>query len=167
MLGAVVTVILLCFPVFAFFGGWVANQKGRDPFEGGMLGLLFGPFGVHIEALLPTDQDELATRKDRLRAADEAARMAQAKALARARAEEGRYAAEAQAREEELRERRFERLREKWRREVGASEDDETPTDEELLRRERSKVNFIILVVAIAAVALVGSIVAFSRLAGR
>lgn len=36
------------------FGGWVASQKNRSGGEGFALGLLFGPFGVLIEALLPT-----------------------------------------------------------------------------------------------------------------
>lgn len=38
---------------FGAFGGWVAFQKQRDPAEGAILGLLFGPFGVLVEALLP------------------------------------------------------------------------------------------------------------------
>lgn len=35
-------------------GRFVATQKGRPSTEGFMLGLLFGPFGVLIEGLLPT-----------------------------------------------------------------------------------------------------------------
>jgi hypothetical protein len=34
-------------------GGWVATQKGRRAAEGLALGVLFGPFGVIVEALLP------------------------------------------------------------------------------------------------------------------
>jgi hypothetical protein len=34
-------------------GAWVAFQKGRGASEGFTLGVLFGPFGVLIEALLP------------------------------------------------------------------------------------------------------------------
>ena len=34
-------------------GAWVAGQKGREPIEGFVLGLFFGPIGAVIEALLP------------------------------------------------------------------------------------------------------------------
>jgi len=37
----------------AVLGAWVAAQKARGAAEGFLLGLLFGPFGVLIEALLP------------------------------------------------------------------------------------------------------------------
>jgi muconolactone delta-isomerase len=40
----------------ATFGGlsmWIATQKNRDQGEGIILGLLFGPFGCLIEALMP------------------------------------------------------------------------------------------------------------------
>jgi hypothetical protein len=39
--------------IFGGLGAWVAKQCGRDSFEGGMLGVLFGPFGVLVEGLLP------------------------------------------------------------------------------------------------------------------
>jgi hypothetical protein len=39
--------------VFSGFGGWVATQKRRGVGEGMVLGLLFGPLGVLVEALLP------------------------------------------------------------------------------------------------------------------
>ena len=35
------------------FAQWVASQKGRSAGEGFVLGLLFGPLGVLVEALLP------------------------------------------------------------------------------------------------------------------
>jgi hypothetical protein len=35
-------------------GSWVATEKKRDGGEGFLLGLFFGPFGVLIEALMPT-----------------------------------------------------------------------------------------------------------------
>jgi hypothetical protein len=44
--------------LMAMLGAWVAVQKGREPVEGGTLGFLFGPFGVLIEALLPTTDDD-------------------------------------------------------------------------------------------------------------
>jgi hypothetical protein len=34
----------------ASFGAWVAVQKRREPLEGSVLGLLFGPLGVLVEA---------------------------------------------------------------------------------------------------------------------
>lgn len=40
--------------LFGCFGAWVACQKNRGFDEGLALGLLFGPFGVLIEALLPS-----------------------------------------------------------------------------------------------------------------
>lgn len=40
--------------IFAMLGGYVAKEKNRDPAEGACLGLLFGPFGVLVEGLLPT-----------------------------------------------------------------------------------------------------------------
>ena len=46
--------LLIVAVIFACFGGYVANQKGRDVGEGIMLGLLFGPLGVVVVALLPS-----------------------------------------------------------------------------------------------------------------
>lgn len=37
----------------AGLGAWVATQRHRGAGEGLVLGLLFGPFGVLVEALLP------------------------------------------------------------------------------------------------------------------
>jgi|GEM_PF-5121152 len=39
--------------MMAMLGAWIAAQKRRDTSEGVILGLLFGPLGVLIEALLP------------------------------------------------------------------------------------------------------------------
>jgi hypothetical protein len=39
--------------IFAGLGSWIASQKRRDGGEGFLLGLLFGPFGCLIEAVLP------------------------------------------------------------------------------------------------------------------
>jgi hypothetical protein len=47
------SVLAFC-TVFGLFGSWVARQKQRRELEGLILGALFGPFGVLIEALLPT-----------------------------------------------------------------------------------------------------------------
>lgn len=45
---------VLCYAViFGFFGAWVANQRGRSDEEGLFLGIVFGPLGVIVEALLP------------------------------------------------------------------------------------------------------------------
>lgn len=48
----------------AGLGGYVSAQKGRNPGEGVVLGLLFGPLGVVVALLLPT----VATLYPRLRA---------------------------------------------------------------------------------------------------
>jgi hypothetical protein len=50
-LGFVVVVICLA---CAWLGCWITAEKRRNPDEGMMLGLVFGPLGVLIEALLPT-----------------------------------------------------------------------------------------------------------------
>jgi len=47
-------IVITCAGIMAAFGGWVASQKGRESVEGACLGLFFGPFGVLIEALLPS-----------------------------------------------------------------------------------------------------------------
>lgn len=40
------------------FGAWVAQQKRRSGGEGFLLGCLFGPFGILIEALLPAGDED-------------------------------------------------------------------------------------------------------------
>src|SRR4051812_6274143 len=47
-------VLLVLATLFGGLGLWVAVQKNREPFEGFMLGFLFGPVGAIIEALMPT-----------------------------------------------------------------------------------------------------------------
>jgi hypothetical protein len=44
--------------VMSFLGGFVAVQKHRAIAEGFVMGLLFGPFGVLVEALLPNESDQ-------------------------------------------------------------------------------------------------------------
>lgn len=39
--------------VFGTFGLWVARQKQRSAYEGLLIGSLFGPLGVLVEAILP------------------------------------------------------------------------------------------------------------------
>jgi hypothetical protein len=39
--------------LFGWLGAWVASQCGRSPGEGFKLGVVFGPLGAIIEALLP------------------------------------------------------------------------------------------------------------------
>jgi hypothetical protein len=53
-MGTVLTIALALAVVFAGLGAWIADQKGRSGGEGFALGLLFGPLGVLVEALLPT-----------------------------------------------------------------------------------------------------------------
>lgn len=47
---------LVLWAIFSGLGCWIATQKHRPPEEGLVLGLLFGPFGCLIEAVLPTLQ---------------------------------------------------------------------------------------------------------------
>jgi hypothetical protein len=47
-------VIISWLVVWPALGRWVALEKNRSFREGVILGLLFGPFGVIVEALLPT-----------------------------------------------------------------------------------------------------------------
>ena len=49
----VIIAICVASGVFAAFGVWVAAQKDRSLVEGAILGLLFGPVGVIVEACLP------------------------------------------------------------------------------------------------------------------
>lgn len=46
--------VVILWVIFALFGAYVASQKNRAGMEGLILGFLFGPLGVLIEALLPT-----------------------------------------------------------------------------------------------------------------
>jgi uncharacterized membrane protein YeaQ/YmgE (transglycosylase-associated protein family) len=53
--------------IFGLLGGWVAGEKHRHEGEGFLLGFFLGPYGVLIEALLPTlAQGELAARATRI-----------------------------------------------------------------------------------------------------
>jgi hypothetical protein len=49
--------LLTCWLIFAFLGSWIAVAKRRDGPEGFLLGILFGPFGCLIEALLPNGSE--------------------------------------------------------------------------------------------------------------
>jgi len=51
-----VEILFLCFLAWCAFAGlgyYIAGQKGRSEAEGLILGFLFGPVGVLVEALLP------------------------------------------------------------------------------------------------------------------
>ena len=67
-------------------GAWVSIQKNRAPEEGMVLGLLFGPFGVLIAALVPTRPEPTPEEKAAAIAAE------QARLVARARAESAAFA---------------------------------------------------------------------------
>ncbi len=45
---------VLCWLCMGVFAVWIAAQKGRPAAEGFLVGFLFGPLGVLVEALLPT-----------------------------------------------------------------------------------------------------------------
>lgn len=49
-------VVAIGWLTMAALGAWVADQKFRSMAEGFVLGLLFGPLGVIVEALLPRPQ---------------------------------------------------------------------------------------------------------------
>lgn len=49
--------LVVWFGGFAALGRWVAMNKRRRGAEGLTLGLLFGPLGVIVEALLPTNPE--------------------------------------------------------------------------------------------------------------
>jgi hypothetical protein len=53
---AFVIALALSALLFACFGAWIAAAKGRSKTEGLILGLLFGPLGCLIEALLPAEE---------------------------------------------------------------------------------------------------------------
>lgn len=55
--------------VFGGFGAWISAQKRRGAAEGLILGLLFGPLGVLVAALLP--QGEAASGAPRRRNIDD------------------------------------------------------------------------------------------------
>jgi hypothetical protein len=42
--------------VFAVLGAYISNEKNREPGEGVILGLLFGPLGCLIAAILPSKE---------------------------------------------------------------------------------------------------------------
>jgi hypothetical protein len=62
-MGPYVAVYLVVAFIFAFFGRWVAYQCGRESIEGFVLGLLFGPLGVIVEALLPKFPSDMQVRR--------------------------------------------------------------------------------------------------------
>ncbi len=51
------SIIAIIWLVMGGLGAFVAMKKGRSPTEGLIMGFLFGPFGVLITALLPTNGD--------------------------------------------------------------------------------------------------------------
>lgn len=53
MLAVVIVVGLLINGVIAFIGYSIAKAKGRDPMMGAIIGIIFGPLGLIILALLP------------------------------------------------------------------------------------------------------------------
>ena len=64
VIGYAVAVLVSWFGM-AWIGSYVSSQKGRSPAEGALLGLLLGPIGLVIAAVLPTLN--APTRKSRER----------------------------------------------------------------------------------------------------
>lgn len=95
-LTVIVGINLLAWPPL---GGWVAAQKGRPIGEGVLLGLLFGPIGVLIAALLPADPEA----RQRAEAADQRRAAAWKRAEIEARQRHERAEAQARARRAALR----------------------------------------------------------------
>lgn len=50
--------------VLSTFSAWVASQKGRSVFEGFVVGMMFGPLGVLVEAMLPSKVRPQSSGKD-------------------------------------------------------------------------------------------------------
>lgn len=66
------SVLAMAWMLFVGFGWWIALQKNRRGTEGAILGLLFGPLGCLVEALLPNQTPELTIdHADQLRAMEE------------------------------------------------------------------------------------------------
>jgi hypothetical protein len=76
----VIGVLLIFAFVFGSLGNWIACQKNRDGGEGFLLGCLFGPLGVIIEAVLPTISNEAIAAAERAQAQEDAWRQAQREA---------------------------------------------------------------------------------------
>lgn len=58
--GLVLLIFAVIWMSFGLLGLWVSTQKHRNPFEGFILGFVFGPLGVLIAALVPSvSPDEL------------------------------------------------------------------------------------------------------------
>lgn len=59
--------VILCAWVVAFgaLGGYVSVQVDRDPAEGLILGVLFGPLGVLVAALLPAQSYSVQHASDK------------------------------------------------------------------------------------------------------
>ena len=54
------------------FSVWIAAQKGRSLAEGFLVGFLFGPLGVIVEALLPTlDREDSSSERNSYQSNDE------------------------------------------------------------------------------------------------
>ncbi len=111
--------------VFGFLGMWIALQKRREQQEGFILGLLFGPLGVLIEAVLPTIAEPTSPQPQRALTGEELERRREQRRRHEALLEAQRLAAEREleewrkAREETLR--REAEARERYIRETKAA----------------------------------------------
>jgi len=119
-------VILWC--IFGLFGAYVAAQKNRAGMGGLILGFLFGPLGVLIEALLPTKEPREASprtdnsryaRQSRAGARQRLEEMADAPLRDQLAAFEAMTGTERREYEREVRNAEKRRKREAWRAERG------------------------------------------------
>lgn len=58
-----VLAVLVLWAILAALGRYIAEEKGRNPREGALLAILFGPFGILLEALLPTDESAVEEKR--------------------------------------------------------------------------------------------------------
>jgi len=96
---------------FAAYGWWIATIKRRNPLEGAAFGLLLGPFGCVVEAILrERSPEEIERERSRRQEAAQALLEERNKYRAALRVAAERHRQEARVRAEEARARREEVL---------------------------------------------------------
>ena len=54
MSATTIVIAVMSIAIMLIGGAWIAPQKGRSKWEGAILAFFFGPFGLVVEALLPS-----------------------------------------------------------------------------------------------------------------